>query len=181
MVMRSIRQNKWLSIIFHFLGKNMDKKQRLIEFFNKAAINWNDMKRSERLLERLEEIPIKKGDRVLDIGCGTGVISNWLYERSQRQVHAIDVSPNMIDIAINTHHVNDIKFECIDFYEMNESGYDLLVCFDAYPHFLDTRTFAKKANELLNKGGYLVILHDIGRKELDKHHERIGVLSKLFS
>lgn len=158
----------------------MDKKQRLIEFFDKAALTWNDMRRSERLLERLEEVPIKKGDKVLDIGCGTGVISNWLYERSQRQVHAIDISPKMIDIAQNTHHVNDIKFECLDFYEMQDGCYDLLICFDAYPHFLDAEAFAKKSYELLNKGGHLVILHDIGRKELDKHHEKIGVLSRLL-
>jgi SAM-dependent methyltransferase len=50
-----------------------------------------------RLLEKAEEAGVK-GDRLLDVGCGTGLSSIPMLERGW-QVTACDISPRMLDVA----------------------------------------------------------------------------------
>ena len=68
-----------------------------------------------------------------------------------------------------------------DFYEYQDEKFDAIVCFDAYPHFMDVPKFVKKANELLKEDGLLAVIHDIGRITLNKHHKRsAGRVSRLL-
>lgn len=43
-------------------------------------------------------LPVVKGKRLLDIGCGAGVLSEWLLEQGAT-VTAFDISPTMVDHA----------------------------------------------------------------------------------
>lgn len=49
-------------------------------------------------LKRLMELSIEEGDRVLDVGCGTGS-ATVLAARTCREVVGIDLSPDMIELA----------------------------------------------------------------------------------
>ena len=75
-----------------------------------------------------------------------------------------------------------IKFVNADFYEyQDENKFDAIVCFDAYPHFMDVEGFIKKADELLKEDGLLAVIHDIGRITLNEHHKRsAGAVSRLL-
>ena len=48
---------------------------------------------------------------------------------------------------------------------------DHIICFNAYPHFLDREEFARIAASSIKVGGILCIVHDLGRKQLDAHHD----------
>ncbi len=147
--------------------------ENIKEFFNEKAENWNKNEKAtkEELRECLSIIPINKGDKVLDLACGTGIISELLFERTKCTVRAIDLSDKMIEIAKKTHDVNNIKFECINFYDYIGDEFDAIVCFNAFPHFLDVEKFVEKAQKLIKKDGILVIMHNMGRESLDKHHD----------
>lgn len=145
------------------------------KFFDERAEKWNSLepKTKEELYAFLKEhLPLKRGMKTLDVGCGTGVISEQLYELTGERVTAIDLSPTMIEVAKRTHGEEKIDFLCADFAEMT-GNFDFVVCFNAYPHF-DADAFAEKANELVNEGGYLAILHNMSRKRLDMHHEAVA-------
>lgn len=142
------------------------------EFFDSVASSWD--KRERKSYDELnsfikEYVPIKEGMKALDLACGTGIITNILYNITNREIDAVDISSEMIKCAISKNNNPNIHFICDDFLNIN-GEYDIIVCFNAFPHFVDVESFKNKAYELLNDNGYLVIIHNLSRKELDSHH-----------
>ena len=148
----------------------MDKVK---EFFDNLAESWtndNDFKKVNNLLDLCD---IKEGYQVLDIGCGKGVITPLLQERTKVLVDAIDLSDNMINEAkkINS---DKSKYNFIrgNFTEYDfDKLYDLAIIFNAYPHFLDIEKVVEKANSILKKNGKFIIMHDFKKEELNSHHK----------
>ena len=142
------------------------------EFFEKAALNWHNKDDISLIKRILKEAGIKKGDKVLDVGCGKGIITPFIYEITQIPVKAIDISENMIKGAKQNYPSScELEFECCDFYEYNEENkYDYLIFYNAYPHFLDRKALSDKANSLLKENGKLVIAHGMSRIALMAHH-----------
>lgn len=144
------------------------------EFFDRLADGWNAAeKRSQKEIADFIETyaGLGNGMKTLDVGCGTGIISEALFNITNVPVTAIDLSPNMIRIAKETHDGKNINFLTEDFYTFGGETFDAIVCFNAYPHFIDSEKFAEKAAELLNSGGLLVVLHNMSRTKLTKHHD----------
>lgn len=75
-------------------------------------------------LERLFCHYVKKGQTVLEIGCGTGINANWLNQAGYK-VTAIDISPEAIKLAKK--NIHSVNFLCMDFLK---NGH-ILPCFAA--------------------------------------------------
>ncbi len=58
-------------------------------------------------IEALEKI-IKEGDSVLDLGCGSGILSIISMMLGAKKAYAVDIDPNAVDIAINNAKMNNI-------------------------------------------------------------------------
>ena len=142
------------------------------DFFDKAAINWHNTDDPALIKKILKEIHLKKGSKVLDVGCGKGIITPFIYEVTNFPVKAIDISENMIAGAKEQNPDGDkYLFECADFYKYNdELKYDYIIIYNAYPHFLDRFALSNKANGLLCENGKLVIAHGMSKEALFKHH-----------
>lgn len=142
------------------------------EFFEKAALNWHNKDDISLIKRILNEAGIKNGDKVLDVGCGKGIITPFIYEITNIPVKAIDISENMISGAKQNYpDSKTLLFECCDFYcYSDDTKYDYLIFYNAYPHFLDQIALSNKANDLLKDGGKLVIAHGMSRKALITHH-----------
>lgn len=143
-------------------------------FFDKCACSWdkNECHSIEEKKYLLDKVDIKQNSKILDIACGTGVITRLLHEYSNSVVKGIDISQNMIDIAKKKYQLDSWAiFEKCDFINLKEQNYyDYAIIYNAYPHFLDTDAFAKKLSEVLKKGGKFAILHSLSRYELQRHH-----------
>lgn len=140
-------------------------------FFDSIAVDYTHNE-SPLIDDLLDSLFIEKSHRLLDLGCGKGIISSKLAKKSGGEVIGLDISSEMIKYAKESTTNSKVKFINGDFYEFNDSPFDAIICFDAFPHFIDVDGFAKKANELLNKDGLLAILHDIGRPTLNTHHKQ---------
>ena len=141
------------------------------DFFDRIAPNYthDDSKLIDDLLDSLK---IGKCERILDLGCGKGIISEKLASLNQGEVVALDISSKMIELAKENVKDKHVTFVNADFYEYHsDKKFDAIVCFDAYPHFLNVKGFILKSVELLNEDGLLAIIHDIGRPTLNKHHQ----------
>ena len=82
---------------------------------------------------------IGPGSRVLDLGCGTGIMADVYLTLGVSQVVALDIAPRMIEIAQKKYENEPrIDFRCRDAVEFeDEEGFDAVVIYNAYPHFLD--------------------------------------------
>lgn len=138
-------------------------------FFDEKAAGWREIPR-KKIDRLLSPLPVAAGDRVLDIGCGTGVLEPALLARGAA-VDAIDLSPQMIARARQKEENRGANFAVADFYTFAaRGGYDHALVFDAYPHFLDKPRFADRAAALLKEGGTLWIFFDAGRAEINGRH-----------
>ncbi len=140
------------------------------DFFNSIASNWNEINTvpDEHIIDLVASLPIKRGDKVLDCACGTGRISHLLYKLSGVTVDGLDFSENMIYYG-RANVKEGVNFIVGDFYE-HQGLYDVVVVFDAYPHFLDVARFMEAVRRNLKEGGYLCVIHDCSRASLHEFH-----------
>ena len=159
---------------------------KIKEFFNNIADEWtNDLDDINKIESILDELHINKGDSVLDVGCGKGIITPLLNKRSQNRVIAMDLSENMIEGAKLSHSDNsNLEFICGDFLETDyKSQFDFIVIFNAYPHFMDVDKLKERAYEALKPNGKFAIIHSLSKEELNTHHKQhaMGVSRPLDS
>ena len=153
------------------------------DFFNAISDCWNNLEDDFNIINGLLDIiDIKKESMVLDVACGKGVITPLLYERSKKEVIAIDISDKMIAGAIEKYHNNpNYHFICGDFLGYNfDKTFDYVIIYNAYPHFLDVELLKEKAYKVLNEKGKLVIMHSLGRKRLNEHHSNVMNISRII-
>lgn len=150
-------------------------KNDVSKFFDSLAPHWDEGITSPPL-DLLLSSGIKKGNKVLDVACGTGIITPVLHSLCERDVLGIDISPKMIEIAKANHRdEKGVRFLCEDFAEFKGDGdYDLVVIYNAFPHFVDLNALKKALLRTLKKGGKAAILHSLSRKQLGHHHEGLG-------
>lgn len=150
----------------------MKKSNKHIEsFFDNLAPTWDNAQDREDLkFALIDQLELKEGDRVLDLACGTGVVTSKIQSITKTKVTALDISKNMIEIAKSKCQNPEIDFKVGDFYEFNETNYDYIVILNAYPHFLDLDGLKKKLYETLKHQGRVAIIHACGREELNSHH-----------
>lgn len=145
------------------------------EFFDGLSENWdqNELSTKDERREFLSFLDIKEDEKILDLACGTGVITSLLQEKSKCDVIGLDISPKMIEKAKEKEKENPyIHYYVGDFlsYDFKEK-FDHIIVFNAYPHFLDREAFKNKVLKILNKNGKLEIIHNISRQEIESHHK----------
>jgi 2-polyprenyl-3-methyl-5-hydroxy-6-metoxy-1,4-benzoquinol methylase len=132
----------------------------------------------ERLDRVVREAGVKPGLRVLDVGTGTGVLIPSLLSalRGSGAVHAIDISPGMLDVARSKGFPAHVSFELKDLLEHEADGgaYDYVMCNAVLPHFSDKARALQRAHTLLRPGGWIVISHPTGRAAVNKVHAQSG-------
>jgi len=151
-----------------------------ITFFDHHAPTWDQNSDDvEQIVKRLEilhdRLALRAGHDVLELGCGTGRFSGWVAERVRPgRVVAADFSPEMLARAqarkaAAEYWLLDI---CAPPCAMNR--FDVVFCFNAFPHFRDKPQALKSIHELLKPGGRLLILHLAGSARLNQFHARLA-------
>ncbi len=165
----------------------MNRKQ----FFDKLAENWDSSPKIKQTIKKIEQkiFPLlkqffKKGDNILDLGCGTGILLPYLEKLvgKKGKVYALDFSQKMLNkakekfadrfvyVKANAHNM---PFE-------NEK-FDGVVCFNTFPHFVNKLKALKEVYRVLKKDGYFIIAHSKNREEINSHHKKLeGLVAKDF-
>ena len=155
--------------------------EKIKDFFNIISDDWDNSFDDYNVInDLLDEVDIKKGSIILDAGCGKGVITPLLQHRSNNKVIAIDIADKMIDGAIKKYGDNpNYDFICGDYYDYKfDIKFDYIVMYNCYPHFLDVEKLELKTYDILNDNGLFVIMHSLGRSELEKHHKNVFDISR---
>lgn len=108
----------------------------------------------ERGLDLVEMLAPKPGERILDLGCGTGHLTNQI-ARSGAEVIGIDISPEMIERARSNYP--GIRFEVADGANFHfEEPFDAVFSNAALHWIRDQRAAAACIWRALKPGGRLV-------------------------
>ena len=158
----------------------MEKKD-IIAFFDRCAPSWDaDMIKNDQIIETiLDNAEVAEGMAVLDVACGTGVMFPYYLDRGVASVTGIDISPEMAKIAKEKFaDESRVQVICGDVEETSfDQKFDVIVVYNAFPHFPDPRRSLKTLAGLLKEGGRMTIAHGASREAIDNHHK--GSASKV--
>jgi ubiquinone/menaquinone biosynthesis C-methylase UbiE len=147
-----------------------------IAFFDGLASIWDtECSQPAAMLARLEtldgELGLAPGQDLLEIGCGTGLISGWLAGRVHPgRLVAADFSAAMLDQARQRGHAADYRQLDICAEGPAPEQFDGVLCFNAFPHFRDQPAALRQIRRLLQPGGALTILHLAGSAQINAFH-----------
>ncbi|KYH34682.1 demethylmenaquinone methyltransferase [Clostridium tepidiprofundi DSM 19306] len=150
------------------------------QYFNDLAHKWDEIctHPEEKIRYVMDKINIHKGNSVLDLGSGTGVILPYIEEKigPNGKITALDFAENMIKISKEKYKdlYKNINFVVNDFYQFKtEISYDYVIAYSCYPHFKDKKAFFKKVNGLLSNNGKFVIAHIESKEKINSIHNGI--------
>ena len=152
----------------------MIEKQAVIDFFDRCAPTWDaEMIRSDRKINIiLDNARVGAGSRVLDVACGTGVLTPDYLARDVASVTAVDISPEMIRRARDKLRDDRVQFLCGDVETLDVGrDFDAVVVYNAFPHFPDPERLVAHLASLLRPGGVLTVAHGMGRAAIDGPHK----------
>ena len=148
-------------------------KKNIIEFFDHYAPNWDaEMIRDDRIINIiLDNALVSEGKEVLDVACGTGVLIPDYLTRKVKSVTAVDISPNMVQIARSKFHQENVNILCADIETAEfEHKFDCIIVYNAFPHFPEPENLIRVLASQLNPGGTLTVAHGMSRAQVDKCH-----------
>jgi SAM-dependent methyltransferase len=117
-----------------------------------------DLSFNETTKNALSKYVQKPNLRILDIGCGSGVMTEWLCQSSGDGSHvtAIDRSVEQIEAAKSRlQGINNVSFHVLSAYDLSELGqsYDLIYCRFVLHHLHSPIKTINIFYNALNKGG----------------------------
>jgi len=158
------------------MNSKTDLPDPRIAFFDRLAPVWDtECSRPEAILSRLEaldgEVGLAPGLDLLEIGCGTGLVSGWLAGRVHPgRLVAADFSAAMLDQARQRGHAADYRQLDICAEGPVPERFDVILCFNAFPHFRDQPAALRQIHRSLKPGGCLTILHLAGSAQINAFH-----------
>lgn len=101
---------------------------------------------------------INNGGKILDVGCGNGIISIHLGKQGFN-VTGIDVSEKTIETARNNNPFPNVRFRVQSAEELEASGelFDVIVCSEVLEHLHDPGALLSVLNASLKEDGILVV------------------------
>jgi len=165
---------------------NSSKEISFDKYANKGAYHWKEisgnpllrnafvMGRYHNIFLALEKALGKdlSGRKILDIGCGDGVLTFWLAQKGAA-AKGIDTSALAIQLAQGKKETAGIEFVEGSAYDLpwQDGEFDAVVSSDVIEHVRDPGQFLSEANRVLKIGGVAVISTPIRlHEEFCKEH-----------
>ena len=147
-------------------------------YFNRLAADWDKLPSMEDAAAKVQryvmQSAVRSGRRVLDVGCGTGILLAAVLERLPGVECVVE-----LDFALEMLQRNARKFPdprvrrvCADAMRLPAASgsFDLVLCFGILPHLKDGRAALEELLRVLRPGGALSVGHLAGSRELNAFH-----------
>ena len=113
---------------------------------------------------------------ILDVGCGTGILLNYIPSRLLRQYKGLDLSLEMIKVARESFPEHEfIHSDYLKYYDSVTSGsrgFDVIVFNECFHYFVNHQEIIDKSINLLNRRGSIIISHPTGFTNVFSQHNK---------
>ncbi|WP_339609918.1 class I SAM-dependent methyltransferase [uncultured Roseivirga sp.] len=137
---------------------------KAVKFWDRAASSYDreekkDEEKYQKTINQLAQY-LKSEYLVLDFGCGTGLISNEISPLVQ-QIHAIDFSHNMIELAktkAQKHQITNVQYKQSTIFDdyLKPASYDVILCIHVLHLLESAERVVSRIHELLKPEGLIV-------------------------
>lgn len=151
----------------------MREHKKIKDFFDMLSEKWDSMQRNdEKSIEKIFSIlNLKQNLKILDVGCGTGVLFDYYLKFHPQKVVGVDISEKMVEKAkLKYQHIDKIKILNKDIFDLEDKDFDLVMLYNCYPHIIEKEDFVKKCLDFVNEKSFVVIAHGSGREEINAIH-----------
>jgi len=149
------------------------------EIFNNLADTWDEHlnltdEKISSISYVLDKCNCQPADKILDVGCGTGVLVPFLIERigESGSIVGIDLAEKMIEVARSKFDDSRVSFVADDIFThpFEPASFDKIFVFSAFPHFEDKAKTVAVFHKLLKPGGCLSISHVESSEVINNFH-----------
>lgn len=134
--------------------------------------------RTFSIASKMLDIAGNNAGRMLDIGCGFGILVAQGQKRNQNII-GLDTSPSMIEGSrdyLRSQNIDPEKVQMVTAEHLVEQGekFDVIIMIDVLEHIGDPRGFLEVVEELLNPGGRLILSVPAHGEFYDSRDEMLG-------
>jgi len=140
--------------------QNTVTKNRFKDWANEYDSTLGKVQRHHKLLDLVvESSGVKEGELVLDIGCGTGLLSLKFLEKADCLIYGIDSSPEMLEIfkekiaKLNLSEKISLELEDAENLDFKNENFDIIASTVTLHHVKDKYPVIKRIYDLLKPGG----------------------------
>ncbi len=151
--------------------------------FDKAALTWDENTLRVELAKNIakgiiENVPIKSDMKVLDFGCGTGLLSFFILPYI-KEVIGVDSSLKMVEVFNKKAKDNNIENAKAYHFDLEKEklkeDFDLIVSSMVFHHIEDIEKILKSLYYHLKDSGYIAIA-DLVKEDGSFHDDNDGVV-----
>lgn len=127
----------------------------------------------ERLEKIVEHGKIRRGDTVLDVGSGTGILIPIIKKYEPRRIYACDLSAAMLE-QLNSKKYPDVETIVADVRDLRSPGTSIDAVFinACYGNIVDKQGAFSNLSRMMTPQGHLVISHPLGKSFVRSMRER---------
>lgn len=166
-------------------NKHVSSKIYTEEYYLNSCLGFEEFRKykgrrvNNRIRDFVSMLDVKKGDRVIDMGCGRGDLTMELARQGATAV-GIDYSSDGIKLAKNALKYQPVNIQNnVKFYEMNakklefkNNSFDSIISVDVFEHLYkpELEIAMKEISRVLKPGGTLLIHTETNKIYLDFTH-----------
>ncbi len=152
-------------------------------FFDAHAHGWEERGYPADVRGRLEVLVdcfgIEPGEKILDVGCGEGVLVPYLLDRLGPSGFVVELD-NSLEMLKGAARKSTRQIQCVwagvETLPLVDADFDRVICFASFPHFANPVKALKQIHRVLKSAGTLVIAHLLSRDEIARHHAKSTVV-----
>jgi ubiquinone/menaquinone biosynthesis C-methylase UbiE len=148
------------------------------QYFNNLAPQWDTFptipNAPARIREYLKRSARPGARRILDVGCGTGILLPYFFEIYPQAASIVEFD---FANAMLVENARKFRRECVSYVcgdarnlPFRQSSFDIVLCFSVLPHLGDAAAVIRGLFQVLRPQGALSVGHMSASKELNEFH-----------
>lgn len=159
----------------------MPYKKSIAARFSRASGTYSESAAVQRemVTQLVEKLPDSHPKRILEIGCGTGILSEELLKKyPQAEIDAVDIAPGMIDFCCRKYALESrVHWHVADILDFKFAGkYDLIVSSSAIHWVTDLDHLFERLHEVLSDAGLVIFSLMLENTFCELHEAKEAIL-----